>query len=87
VLSTALDDDGALKLAAVVLAFEALQWKRLYDEDIRGDIGLLGSLYSAGGDYYRQRYGAKAGLHKYNPFGNWLSDHRNEIALATACNR
>jgi len=85
VLSTVLDDDGALELAAVVLAFEALQWKTLYGEDIRGDIGLLASLYSAGGDYYRHRHGAKTVLHEYNAFGNWLLDHRNEIARVTAC--
>ena len=85
ILSTALDDDGAFELAAVVLAFEAQQWKTLHDEDIRVNVGLLSSLYSAGGDYYHGRRGAESRLHEYNAFGNWVSVHRNQIARATAC--
>lgn len=86
IMSTLLDEDGAFVLTAVVLEFEAVQWQVYYHEDIRSDVGLLASLYSAGGDYYRHVYGAAGTLRVRNDFGKWLSTHLGDIGRATACN-
>jgi hypothetical protein len=74
-----LDEAASIGLAALVLQFEALQWRDRTGRDVRADFGFLVTLYSSGGEYVYASQGAAG--RKPNRMGAWLQPRLQQISL------
>jgi hypothetical protein len=61
------------EIVAIVLDYDASQWERRNKDknDIRNNIGALGTMYSMGSDYYYRKY-KKYNNTIINNFGRWI---------------
>ncbi|MBA7481231.1 hypothetical protein ES707_16701 [subsurface metagenome] len=80
IVSRLLREETAIKLVAVILSVEAKQWAKCSEHNARADLGLLATLYSMGGDYYRHRFGKSNPGIVYNYFGRWVSENGSRIS-------
>ena len=78
-LHALLDEATSIGLAALVLQFEAVQWRDRTGRDVRADIAFLATLYSSGGEYVYASQGV--GGRKPNRMGAWLQPRLRPISL------
>ena len=78
-LTALLNEESAVAMTGVVINYELVyaESKGLYQA--RRDIGLQGTLYSSGADFYCNKYKDDPNAPHYNKIGHWIID--NQIAL------
>jgi len=84
VIASILYEDSAIRSATIILDFESREWEKYSNYNIRSDIGLLSTIYSMGGDYYRHKYNSIDLPVIYNKFGQWVL--KNKLILIEIIN-
>lgn len=79
IISRLLTEKTSIQMVALILNYEANQLKKNSNYDVRADLGLLATLYSMGGEYYRYQFGLNNSIIQYNKFGRWVEEHKDEI--------
>lgn len=84
IIGRVLTEKTSIQMVAVILDYEANKWESNSNYDVRADLGLLATLYSMGGEYYRHQFATNNQIIQYNKLGKWVVEHKDEIAKIIA---